>query len=64
MSFALMVIAIICSLLVLKHSINSFSLYSIPTVTGVLSIPTPTTFLPATDTVYCCTREPATVNVC
>ena len=36
----------------------------IPIITGVLAFPTPTTFLAATDTVYCCTWELVTLNVC
>ena len=36
----------------------------LPTVAGVLAFPTPTTFLAATVTVYCCTWELVTLNVC
>ena len=36
----------------------------LPITTIVLPDPTPTTFLAATDTVYCCSREFVTWNVC
>ena len=47
------------------YSTNMKLLYNhIPIITGVLGFPTPTTFLAATVTVYSCTWELVTLNVC
>ena len=39
-----------------------FFLHNIPTLTSVFAVPSPTTFLAATDTRYCCTLELVTLN--